>query len=243
MSTLSIVARKKALALYEDHSNEVGSELKKNHPKKYEKYQSTDCMTYVLNVLSFAYKEIGNSQMAKDIWFMGKENKGDDSKGTILGKRLVNNKNWVGIYVSPDTIHPTDADDEHTYAAVVAKRNCKYSPDNIPLKHYVVNYKPTSKTHENFQALYPNLGARKLNEIDYKALEKIPFGIGLSRGGEHCWVFIEGYVYEVHWLLIGPGLYEKTALKDFPWLSSVILVPNDVGANLSLKTLKCAEGE
>lgn len=72
--------------------------LKKKYPKqydKYDKYESTDCITYVLNVLSYAYKEVGNNQMAKDIWFMGKENRQADFKGTILAKRLVNNKNWA----------------------------------------------------------------------------------------------------------------------------------------------------
>ncbi len=134
----------------------------------------------MLNVLSSAYKEIGNAQMAKDIWYMGKESKQADFKGTIFAKRLVNNKNWAGIYVSPDSIHPTDGDEEHTFAAVIAKKHCKFSQDNVPLKHYVVNYKPTSKKHSEFQALYPNFGERKLNEIDYKVLEKIPFGFGLS---------------------------------------------------------------
>lgn len=33
MSTISIVARKKALDLYLNHQNEVGSELKKKIPK------------------------------------------------------------------------------------------------------------------------------------------------------------------------------------------------------------------
>jgi len=196
----------------------------------------------VLNVLSYAYKEIGNEQMANDIWYMGRETKQDKFRGTILAKRLVNNKNWAGIYVSPDSIHPTDGKKEHTFAAYRAKK-CKFSPDNVPLKHYVVNYKPTSKKHPKFQALYPALGERKLNEIDYKALEKIPFGFGLSKGGTHCWIFIEGYVYEIHWDAIGPGLYEKTALRDFKWLSSAILVPNDTAANLNLVKLKCAVGE
>lgn len=242
MSTLSVVAKNKALDLYRNHSHEVGSELKRKYPKKYEKYESTDCITYVLKVLSHAYKEIGNTQMSKDIWFMGKENKGADFKGTTLAKRLVNNKNWAGIYVSPDSIHPTDGDKEHTYAAYRAKK-CKYSLDNVPIKHLVVDYKPTSKQHPKFQALYPTLGVRKLNEIDYKTLEKIPFGFGLSRGGSHCWIFIEGYVYEVHWDLIGSGLYEKRSLKNFPWLSSAIFVPSDVAANLNLVKLKCAAGE
>lgn len=242
MSTISIVARKKALDLYRNHENEVGSELKKKYPKQYEKYESTDCITYVLNVLSHAYKEVGNNRMAKDIWFMGKENRQADFKGTILAKRLVNNKNWTGIYVSPDSIHPSDGDKEHTFAAVMAKRNCTFSSDKVPLKHLVVNYKPTSKNDPKFQSLYPNFGVSTLNKIDYKVLEKIPFGFGLSRGGMHCWIFVEGFVYEVHWDSIGSGLYEKTALRNFPWLSSAIFVPNDIGANLNLAKLKCALG-
>ena len=242
MSTISIVARKKALDLYLNHQHEVGSELKKKSPTKYDKYKSTDCITYVLNVLSHAYKEVGNTQMAKDIWRMGKEEKSSDFKGTILAKRLINTKNWVGIYVSPDSIHPTDGDKEHTFAAVMAKRNCTFSPDNVPLKHRVVNYNPTSKNHPEFQSLYPNFGASKLNLISYKELEKIPFGFGLSRGGTHCWVFVEGFVYEVHWDSIGSGLYEKTSLKNFPWLSNAIFVPHDTGAKINLIKLKCAVG-
>ncbi|GDY28304.1 hypothetical protein AHAT_41940 [Agarivorans sp. Toyoura001] len=240
MTSFSGIAKAKTIKLYENHSHEVGSVLKQSDPKKYEKYESTDCITYVLNVLSHAYKEMGNGQMAKDVWTMGRETSRSDFRGTILAKRLVTQKNWAGIYVSPDSIHPSDGDQEHTYASVVARKQCIYSTDNVPLKHRVVNYNPTKEDNPNFQALYPYLGKTKLNDIDYKELAKIPFGFGLSRGGMHTWLFVEGFVYEVHWDAIGKGLYEKTALRNYPWLSSAIFVPQDTAIKLNLAKLKCA---
>ncbi|WP_104400873.1 hypothetical protein [Vibrio penaeicida] len=239
MTSFSTYAKNKMLDLYNNHTHEVGSQLKKNNPQKYESLEATDCITYVLKVLSHSYKKIGNVQLSKEIWLMGRENMQSNFRGTILAKKLVSNYGWSSIFATPDSIHPEDGDEEHTYATVMAKRRCVYSPDQVPVKYLVADYSPTTESHPEFQKLYPNLPARKLKTLDYKELKKIPFAFGLSRGGTHCWLFSEGYVYEVHWDKVGKGLYSKVPLKQFDWLSSLIVVPADTENKYKLKTLNC----
>lgn len=73
MPSFSQYAIDKMKDLYNNHSHEVGIELKKNDPTYYASYNSTDCTTYVLNVLSYAYEKSGDNAFAKQIWTYGKD--------------------------------------------------------------------------------------------------------------------------------------------------------------------------
>lgn len=86
MASFSTYAKNKMLDLYNNHDHEVGSQLKKNNPKKYESLEATDCITYVLKVLSHSYMKMGNRQLSKDIWLMGRESAQSNFRGTILPK-------------------------------------------------------------------------------------------------------------------------------------------------------------
>ncbi|WP_444928677.1 hypothetical protein ACJJIF_12455 [Microbulbifer sp. SSSA002] len=231
MKTFSEYAHEKMIDLFNNHSHEVGSELKNIYPEKYKDYKPTDCITYALNVISYAFEKLENNKASKKVWTIG-------GKGTDLAKYLVDFHSWKGIYINPDSQHPVDADPEHTYTSHLAKKTCKYY--QIPLEYKVQNYSATPKTHSAYQALNKSAPVTKLNSIDIASLELVKFGFGISRGGRHTWVFSKGKVYEVHWDKIGSELYEETPLRSYPWISGAIVVPFDQSVLLSTSSkLKC----
>ena len=89
MKTFSDYALEKLTDLYKNHSHEVGSELKKADPVTYKSYESTDCITYALNVIGYAFKKVGNEKAAKKAWTLGKH-------GTDLAAFLVNEHKMEG---------------------------------------------------------------------------------------------------------------------------------------------------
>lgn len=76
--------------------------------------------------------------------------------------------------------------------------------------------------------------------INYNLFKKVPFGLGMSRGGTHVWLYSKGEVIESHWSLIGKGLYTKTPLNRFQWYSGIIVTPPDYRHLLSeISEVKC----
>ena len=71
MSTFKDYALEKMLDLFHNHDHEVGSQLKKFDPVTYKDYQSTDCITYVLNVLTYAFKQTGKADAAANAKSLG----------------------------------------------------------------------------------------------------------------------------------------------------------------------------
>ncbi len=231
MSSFSSYAREKILDLYKNHKDEVGSELKKVNPVKYKDYKATDCITFSLNVISYAFEKTENKEAAKHVWSLA-------NKGVDLAKYLVNTHGWKGIYINPDSVHPADAQKEHTFSSYIASKTCKYY--EIPLSYRVDNYNPTVKGNLAFQKLNSSAGVTELNKIGIESLEQVDFGFGLSRGGMHTWVFSKGLVYQVHWDRIGSNLYEESSLRSFPWLSGAIIIPSDQAGYLAISSkLKC----
>ncbi|MGF1687596.1 hypothetical protein L4C36_12995 [Photobacterium japonica] len=224
-------AMEKLLDLYNNHDHEVGIELKRSNPEKYKDYTTTDCITYALNVLSYAFEKSNNQVAAKHVWSLGE-------KGTELAKYLVRQHGWKGVYVNPDENHPLDESNEHPYTSHIAITECQYY--NIPVHFAVQNYSPTHPLFPGFQKVKKHAPKTKVNNIDIKSLSRVKFGVGISRGGKHVWLFSKGKVYEVHWDTIGKDLYEATNLKDYHWLSSIIVIPHDQGIYLSATSkVKC----
>ena len=148
------------------------------------------------------------------------------------------NHQWKAVYVNPDSKHPEDGNQEHAYSNVIANKKCSYY--NIPLSYTVTDYRITPKTNPNFKKVNPHLSETKLNTLDITSLANIDFGFGISKGGLHTWLFSRGNVYEVHWDSIGKGLYEKTSLKKFIWLSGAIAIPADAAPKIEIASqLKC----
>lgn len=223
MATFSEHAREKMIDLYTNHAHEVGSQLKLAQPELYRDYKSTSCIDYVLNVLKYAFDKAGNRGAVGEVGRLG-------THGTALAAYLVTRHSWKGVYINPDVSHPVDSDAEHAYSSVLAEKNCRYY--GIPLEFKATNYRVTAPSHPPFRTVSARRGATPLSEVGYNALEKVRFGFGVSRGGQHTWLFSEGFVYEVHWDQVGAGLYEKTALRTFPWLSGAVVVPPEQAALL-----------
>jgi len=221
----------KLMGLYHEHSHEVGSMLKKEYPYEYENLKSTDCITYVINVLSYAFEQTNNMQAVNKVRALG-------AYGTKLANYLVEEQNFKAIYINPDIYHPNDSDEEHTYSAYVARNKCTYY--DIKLKYQVVNYNPTSRDDLSFQSINTTKGTTPLDEISIEALSNVEFGFGVSRGGRHTWLFSYGKVYEVHWNNVGADLYEASPLQSYNWLSGVIVIPKEQEVYLeNIDTLGC----
>ena len=229
--TFSDHARTKLLDLYNDHSHEVGSRLKATDPAGYASYSSTNCITYAINVISYAFNQTGDSGAAAKVEQLR------DKPGNQLSRYLVTSHQWKGIYINADTVHPRDGSREHTTAERKVNRSCTYY--SIPVRYRVVNYRPTTRTEPAFQKLNKRAPLTRLNDADIRVLNRVPFGFGISRGAMHTWLFSMGRVYEVHWDEIGAGLYERTMLRAFAWLSGAIVVPPDRSSLLRMSSQRC----
>ena len=103
-TTLSGHALHNTLMLYKDHEHEVGREIASQYPDKV----VTDCITYSLNVLKYAYNMMGEEDIAKKLGRLGGFGMNVASYLRTLG--------WKAIYWNQDINHPSDADDEHVAA-------------------------------------------------------------------------------------------------------------------------------
>lgn len=217
-------AKFKLLDLFAHHDNEVGSQLYKEDPVKYHNYKQTDCITYGMNCMTYAFKQLGDEDSAKKIWHY-------IVSGADVAAYLVQVHNWECIYINADTRNPADGDSEHPFSYQMAKKYCKYY--KLPVSFMVVDYNPTKPDEST-----PIANPTPENSADIGLLKNIQFGFGLSRGAMHTWTFSGGDVYEVHWCGIGADLYEKTPLKTFAWLSGAIVVPPETARSLRAAGLR-----
>lgn len=233
MKSFSEYALEKLVGLYRNHAHEVGSVLYASNPEKYKSYVPTDCITYVLNVIAYAFEKCGDGESAKQVRRLGRH-------GTEVAEYLVKRHKWRGVYINPDVNHPLDADSEHSFSHHLAIKTCLYY--RIPLEYRVINYSVTPARDPAFGKLNAKAGPTRLNLVDLANLSLLKFGFGVSRGGRHTWLFSQGKVYEVHWQGIGESLYEASPLRTYPWLSGAIVVPPDQVHLLSISAqLKCGE--
>lgn len=64
--------------------------------------------------------------------------------------------------------------------------------------------------------------------------------MGVSRGGDHVWVYSFGKVYESHWdKEAGSGLYTAVPMEDFIWLSGIVVIPKDSNHLLNMTPVLC----
>lgn len=200
MAALTDHAYAKMWDLYQNHDHEVGSEYPGDRTGK----QVTDCLTYVQNVIRYAYKAAEQPEVSRKINF---------PKGTELAAYLVG-LGWKGCYWNPDVRHPRDNDSEHPFSYRQAAKTGKYY--GVKVKGFAVNYNlqsPTPRAPNNTGVL--------------SRLNKVKFAFGVARGGRHTFLFSHGWVFEVHWDAIGDGLYEKRAFQTYGWNSGALLVPPD----------------
>jgi len=226
--TFSKHAVEKIADILDNGKNHVGSQLKLSNPTKYKDSVSSDCITMAIWVLKYAFEQTGRPAISSKVGTLGE-------KGTELAKYLIGQQNWTGIYYNPDVNHPLDGDGEHisSYYNQV-KKTCSYSVDKVPVGHHVINYQPSGRIVTTY------LKATTKTTIDYDLFKQIPFGLGMSRGGMHVWLFSYGKVYESHWdKEYLDGLYTAMPLNQFPWLSGIVVVPPDAQSLLTMSKVKC----
>jgi len=86
----------------------------------------------------------------------------------------------------------------------------------------------------------PYLALTTRNTVDYVAVKAVPFGLGMSRGGKHVWLFSKGDVYESHWDREPAGnLYTTVPLEQFIWLSGIVVVPPGKKHLLTMSKVVC----
>ena len=146
-------AKLKMNDLLNNHDHEVGSVLKTQYPQKFKDLHSTDCITFVGNVLSYAFEKVGDLASAKEVWKNSK-------KGTNLAQLLIG-KGWKAIYWNPDVKNPRDynpanpngAWTEHPFSYHIAKTQSTYY--GIPITESVINYNPTFSANKRFEETTP----------------------------------------------------------------------------------------
>lgn len=240
----SDIAVKKMMARFNDSNMKVGRDYTKhNSHADFSKYTVTDCITFAVRVLKETFAAVGQPKVVSSLIPDSMVKRGNDKKakfyGDMLGRKLVAQLGWKAIYITPDELHPNDGSREHTYSTAMVGKYCAYV--GIPVSYTVLNYRPTPKTDSDFQKLYPHNGVGKLNTIGLSELYKIKFGYGISRSGDHIWLFSKGYVYEAHSGEKGKDIFDKTRIENFIWNSSLIIVPPDSFSLLDSKKMKdCA---
>lgn len=226
--SFSEYAVEKIKDVIKNSDNHVGSELKKAQPIKYKDFIASDCITMAIWVLKHAFTKTARPTAASRVGGLGE-------KGSELAKYLINQHGWKGVYYNPDVNHPLDGSGEHiaSYYNQV-KKYCYYSVGKVPVHRKVINYKPSSKKVTSY------LNLTKKTVVDYNIFKSVPFGVGMSRGGTHVWLYSYGKVYESHWdKEAKEGLYTALPLTMFPWLSGVVIVPPDAHHMLTMAKVKC----
>jgi len=226
--TFSDYALEKLADIMNSHSDHVGSELKASDPTKYKDKVASDCITMALWVLAYAFEQQGEAAIAKKVRRMG-------NNGTELSNYLIDQRGWKGVYYNPDVNHPSDGSGEHIFSYYQqVRKKCSYSVAVVPVSYKVINYAPSKKKVTSYLPL------TKRDAVDFYIFNTVPFGLGMSRGGEHVWLYSNGYVYESHWdREPSTGLYTSVPLGRFPWRSGIVVVPPDKHHLLSMSKVVC----
>lgn len=169
----------------------------------------SSCIGWAMENVGAAYAAAGKSARWADIQRTVVQN---GARGTDLAKELKKD-GWVALYWNPDTKTPADGSAEHTFSAAQVRRGRGYY--GVAIDGEITNYRPTTG------------GATVEDKTGIDKLANVPFFFGLARGGTHTFVGTRGQVNELHWAddPTSTNLIEQSPLKDFAWLSGLIMVP------------------
>lgn len=257
---ISVVTANKMWDLFKHHPNQVGSHRSvwlrnKRLPDDTRGRQKTDCITYVKAVLVSAYEQIGKKMIADGI----RKALGTKALGTDLADYLVRQVGWKAHYWNPDVNHPRDYDyakNSYSYWNTL-KHGLYYAgefPTKVPVSGYIVNYRPaidiTNPRYEDKRKKTKHNYETPPERETFERFKKVRFAFGLARGGDHTFMYSEGYVFEVHWNALGDDnysehvdedgddLYERSEFEFFPgWYSGLMVVPPDVNFESDQKKL------
>jgi RHS repeat-associated protein len=231
--SLSEHAYDKMMELFNHHDDEVGSEFPGDKAGRKE----TNCITYVRNVLEYAYQKNGRKDIADAIHAMPKD-------GMQLARYLVT-QGWRAHYWNPDVRAPRymngRPDAEHSFTYQEAVRTRKYY--EVPVSGFIVNYNLVDKSMKKERIWVPtgpsipglNLPIPLPITIEYggdkletfNRFKGVRFAYGLARGATHTFLYSYGDIYEVHWSKEKDDLYERSPFYDYEWLSGLMLTPPD----------------
>lgn len=209
--TFSDFAIEKMDELYLNRSTQVGSQVRPVPAG----CSTTDCITFCIQVLEYAYAAIGRPELSRRIRSLG-------THGTELGAFL-KGQGWKAVYWNPDVRNADDNDPEHSWSYQLYQRTGQYY--GIGIDELVINYRPTVSGIPVTRRTPVNLsGISKLN--------RVRFAYAMARGGEHTFLLRSGVVWEVHWNGIGSAgpddLYDhSTSLQNYEWLSGAAVIPPD----------------
>jgi hypothetical protein len=217
--------------LFKTPEDEVGSKFTGDRRGR----SLTDCIRYCKNVLSYGHNQINRGYAAERIM------KIPVPMGKKLALFLVNEAH----YWNPDVRNERKGDPEHSssYKNMVLAKNSYY---DIPISGVIIDYNKEVKTTKRvwntipvitcppFVGQVPSIsvpvGSTVVSTDNTAILEKlsqVKFAYGISRGGDHTWLFSFGEVFEVPFEEEGAKLYGKKLLKNFNWFSGCILTPQD----------------
>lgn len=219
------------LELYNNHANQIGSHSAEVGDQQYKGFQKTDCITYVRDVVLYAFRAL---KQESDASAVDKELARTNALGTKLAAYLVDHYSWVGVYVNPDAMYADDTRNNPIVATNNVHRTGRYY--GVPVRYEVVDYSPEAIAR--LSSGQPGAPGAETQPAEtqpvqltmYERLQDARFGVGCSFGGTHTWLYSEGFVYEVHWAELPTGnLYAKTELRTFSasWKTSVIVLPPD----------------
>jgi len=194
----------------------------------------TDCITYVRNVIEWAYRQIGDNSTAERL-----------PKGLKLYEFMVKEKGWKGIYWNCDVARPREADPKYAIdevdAYISVKKTGHYRPAgryqiDVPIHALVVQFKPTSPSlrprHYSTRLTAPDKGNLPLPTLDpalLAAFKRVTFAAILGKAGDHNALLLSGSVYEVNYCVGpgNPGLYYNGPLEKWAetWGSGIAVAP------------------
>jgi hypothetical protein len=105
---------------------------------QFRNWERTDCQTYVLDVIKYAYQKTGQIAVYRGLINTFK-NRG--TTGTVMAKYLTDN-GWKAYLFMPDTENPADGNPEHTRMYRNASRSRTWW--GVPLSGFIINYNPNS---------------------------------------------------------------------------------------------------
>jgi hypothetical protein len=224
--TFSEHAEKRMWDLKKDYATQVGSHYGGADGVGKTK---TDCITYVMNVLTYAFEKTGKPEYAAGV-------RANASKGTDLGHYLVG-RGWKAYYWNPDVKNPRDGVSEHPFAYKSTSRSGIYY--SVPVSGYIIDYNLTPVTVAPPPGFLDRLlGAKappppRINDMTaFDAFSKVKFSYGLAKGGVHTFLLSYGMVFEVHWGACGPGLYGVSPFYTYAYLDGLVITPPDSGFSL-----------
>ncbi len=195
--------------------------------------KQTSCIGWALETVVTAYEKAGRGARGRQIAAIvtgayvdpsGKTYSNLNALGGVLMRELQKD-GWTSLFWAKDSKNPdyegsSDREVHRGYVrqAMNQKRYwVSYPYETMRVDDYVMDFSPSSDT------------TTPANMSALEKLRKVPYAVGVAKGGQHCFTVRSGKVIENHWSS-GPdsnleGIFQETDLKDWSWSSGLIMVP------------------